>query len=225
MQSRIQFHALSLTALLAFAAPITSCKTTEGHDRAESTSMNVHKVGGVAGQTQTHLDMTLNSLEKVVATKDAGPKAAFDAYVSHLGSFESSFADLTSARDTLRTSAETWFAEFEKKNAAIQDEGLRADGAKRLTGFRDQVNDISKQVDVLMTGTKALQMRLGDLRTYLGNDLTPAGIDSVSGRVKDTASEGRKLAEGLGTLSKSSDKLATGLAATRPPPPAPAPAK
>jgi hypothetical protein len=212
-------------ALLAVAAPMTACKSTEGHDRAETTSNKVHDLAGVAGQTQTHLDKTLNALERVVATKDTGPKPAFDSFVSELGAFHGSFADLTKSRDALRASAEAWFTEFDKQNSAIQDEGLRADGAKRLTGFREQVRDVSKQVDDLMMNTKALELRLGDLRTYLGNDLTPGGIDSVSGRIKDTASEGRKLAESLGKLSKSSDTLANGLAATRPPPPAPAPAK
>lgn len=219
MSSRVHFQTLSLTALLALAAPMTACKSTEGHDRAETTSERVHTVGHVAGQTQTHLDKTLNALEKVVATKDQGPKAAFDSFTSELGAFESSFAELAKSRDALKSSAEIWFTEFEKNNAAIQDESLRATGAKRLMGFRDQVQDVSKQVDDLMTGTRALETRLGDLRTYLGNDLTPGGIDSVSGRVKDTASDGRKLAEGLGKLSKSSDTLAAGLAATRPPPP------
>lgn len=216
MQARTSLMPSLIVSLLCGMLPI-ACKSTEGHDRAAHTADQVVKVGGVAGQTQTYLDKTLASLEQVVATKDQDPKPAFDTFVKQLGGFQSEFAKLTKARDAMKAKSTEWFAEFEAKNAAIQDPELREDGTKRLASFRDQVMEVSEQVDGLMTETNALQVTLTDLRTYLGNDLTPNGIDAVSGRIGNTAKSGRKLADGLGRLSKSSDTLAAGLRAARQP--------
>lgn len=215
----MQLRTRPLVAVLCLAAMLTACKSTEGHDRAASTADQVVAVGSVAGQTQASLDDTLNSMEQVVATMKQGPKAAFDGFSKHLASFSSNVAKLTSERTALSAKAETWFTEFEKQNVAIQDPDLRKTGEKRLADFREQVADVSKQVDVLMRETTALEGRIKDLRAYLGNDLTPDGIEAVSGRISDAAKDGRKVAVGLGELSKSSDALAAKMRASRPPPP------
>ena len=113
--------------------------------------------------------------------------------------------------------AESWFKEFEAKNSAIQDEGLREDGAKRLAEFRERMGETSKQVDELLKGAGDVDKTLGDLRTYLGNDLSPDGVKAASGKIADVAKDGHKVAEGLGELSKKSAALATKMRAARKP--------
>lgn len=206
-----------LAVIVSAALLPVACKSTEGHDRAADTADQVTTVGASAAQTQLRLDATLAAMEKIVATAKQDPKPAFDTFVKELESFNSTFAGLTGQREALKTKSETWFTEFQKQNDAIQDAELRKDGAKRLDEFKSKVGDLSKQVDELMTGTTSLQGRLKDLRTFLGNDLTPKGIETVSGRVEDSAKEGRKLAAGFGKLSKTSDSLASSMRAARAP--------
>lgn len=216
----MKIQALAIPVLLALTALPLACKSTEGHDRAETTADKVVAVGGAAGQTQIHLDKTLGALEQIEATREQEPKPSFDAFSKSLGSFGSSFAELRSTRASLKSSAETWFTEFEKQNAAIQDEDLRKTGEKRLSAFREQVGEVSKQVDKLIEATGSLELRLKDLRAFLGNDLTADGIKSVSGRIGDDVKEGRKLAARLGELSQASNELAGKLRAARKPAPA-----
>lgn len=208
---------LIATALLAASALPVACKSTEGHDRAADTADQVVEVGGSAGQTQLRLDNTLAALEQVVATAKQDPKPAFDTFVKEYEAFSDELADLTKQRESLKSKAESWFTEFEKQNEAITDADLRKAGTKRLAEFREEVNGVSKQVDELMNGTTALHSRLKDVRTFLGNDLTAKGIDTVSGRIADAAKEGRKFAAGLGKLSKSSADLASKMRAASKP--------
>lgn len=210
-------RSLLLAALLALTPLPLACKSTEGHDRAAETANQVVEIGGIAGQTQLRLDNTLAALEKVVATANQDPKPAFDTFAKEFNAFSSEFASLTKERESLKTKAELWFTEFAKKNDAIQDADLRKDGTKRLAEFREQVGDLSKQVDTLMTGTSALEAQIRDLRTFLGNDLTKKGIDTASGRIEDTAKNGRKVASGLGKLSKASEEIASKMRAATPP--------
>lgn len=208
---------LLLGALLALAALPVACKSTQGHDLAADTASQVVEVGGAAGQTQLRLDNTLASLERIVATAAQNPKPAYDAFVSELKAFSGEFADLTQERGRLQTQAEGWFTEYTTKNDAIQDADMRKAGAMRLAEHREQVAEVSKQVDELMTGVAALQVRLTDLRTFLGNDLSAKAIESVSGKIADGVKDGRKLAAGLGKLSKSSTELASKLRAANQP--------
>jgi len=208
---------LILVSLCAATALFTGCATTEGHDRAAETADQVVELGGSAGQTQLRLDNTLVALEKVVATAQQDPKPAYATFVREYEAFTNEFAGLTKDREMLKAKSATWFTEFEKQNNAIGDADLREAGTKRLAEFREQVAEVSEQVDELMSGTSSLNTRLKDVRTFLGNDLTPKGIDTVSGRIGDAAKEGRKFAAGLGKLSKSSTDLAAKMRAARMP--------
>jgi hypothetical protein len=219
MRPSSPIRALSLPALLLLAALPTGCKSTEGHDRAAETADQVVEVGGNAGQTQLYLDKSLDSLGKLVATSAEDPTPAFKAFSGELASFKSEFAEFGSSRAALRTKAETWFAEFEKQNNAIQDEDLRETGTKRLAEFREQVGETSARIDELVGAATKLELRLSDLRTYLSNDLTADGIKAVSGRIEDVTEDGRKIAVGLGELSKASGQLAERMRAARKPAP------
>jgi len=211
----------ALASLLLFSALPLACKATEGHDRAETTSDQVVAVGHAAGQTQLQLDQTLAAMEQIVATKDQDPKPAYDQFAKSLSSFGKEFAGLNSSRDTLKSKAEIWFAEFEKQNNAIQDEELRKAGEKRLNTFREEVAGVSKQVDELLEGTTAIEARLKDVRTFLSNDLSPDGIGAVASRISDVAKDGNKVAARLGDLSKGSEALGAKLRAARKPAPEP----
>ena len=72
-------------------------------------------------------------------------------------------------------------------------------------------------MDEILKNANAVDGRLKDLHTYLSNDLTPDGIDAVSGRISDLSKDGRKVAARLGDLSKSSETLAGKLRAARKP--------
>lgn len=210
-------RSLLLAAILSLAALPLACKSTEGHDRAADTASQVVEVGGTAGQTQLRLDNTLAALEKIAASAKQDPKPAFNTFLSEFKAFSAEFADLTTQREALKAKSDLWFTEFAQKNDAIADEDLRKAGTKRLAEFRAQVADVSKQVDELMSGTAALEGQLRDLRTFLGNDLTPKGIETVSGRIRDAAKDGRKVASGLGKLSKSSEEIASKMRAAQQP--------
>ena len=205
---------IALSVLLLATA---SCKSTEGHDRAAATADQVVMVGHCAGQTQLALDQSLSSLKQVDATRGEDPTPAFKEFSSAYTSFNGELADLRKQRASLASMAESWFTEFEQKNSAIQDEDLREDGAKRLAEFREKIGETSKTVDELIQGATDVDKTLGDLRTYLGNDLSPDGIKAASGKISDIAKDGHKVAEKLGELSKASDALATKMRAARKP--------
>jgi hypothetical protein len=207
-----------LSALLCTLPP--GCKSSETHDEAAATATSVVEVGGDAGQVQLHLDQTLTALEQVSATGAQDPKPAFDTFKSGLETYSSHLADLMQDRTAFTDRARNWLDDFSKRNEAIGDEDLRKAGAKRIAEFSEQVGDITKKVDELVTDSKAIESRLTDLRTFLGNDLTPKAVETASGRIKDVSKDGRKIAERWGQLSKSSEAMGAELRSAQTPPPA-----
>jgi hypothetical protein len=210
-----RFSAFPLSVLLTFG--LCACATTEGHDRANATALRVEAVGGAAGQTQLRLDQTLDALEQIAATATQDPQPAFRAFSTAFARFQSELQRLASERARLDSTSQTWFAEFQRQNAAIQDPELREQGEQRLADLRARTTDTSARFARFLEATRGFETRLADLRLYLGNDLTPAGIDAVTGRIRTTAQEGRELAADLGELSKSATDLAAPLRAARQP--------
>lgn len=222
------FHSSPISKALfvvLLAALPTACKSTETHDRAAMTADAVVEVGGTAGQTQLHLDKTLDALQNITAQAAQDPKPPFNSFASALSSFSSSLKSMTKERAEFETMAQEWFNEFAQRNETISDEDLRKDGTARVEEFRERVADINKQVDALLSDSHAFEGRLNDLRTFLGNDLTTGAVNSVSGRIKDATKDGRGIAERLGKLSKSSEEMAAKLRAAREMAPPPAAAK
>jgi hypothetical protein len=217
-----QIHSRPFLSAALFSALLCTiplgCKSAETHDEAAATANSVVEVGGAAGQVQLHLDQTLTALEQVSATAAQDPKPAYDTFKSGLAAYSSQLATLVKDRTAFADRARGWLDEFTKRNEAINDEDLRKAGAKRITEFREQVGDITKKVDDLVTDSKAIESRLTDLRTFLGNDLTPKAVDTASGRIKDVAKDGRKVAERWGQLSKSTEAAAAKLRAAQTPP-------
>jgi len=213
-------HALTrVLTLIALGALAFGCKTTETHDRAATTADHVVAVGGTAGQTQVQLDRAADALDDIVAKAAVDPTSAFKTFRTALEGFSDSFAKLKGERAALGESATLWFSEFQKNNNAIQDMELRKLGEERMADLQSKIGDVQKQVDELLANTTAVEVRMNNLRTFLGNDLTQAGIKTVAGRVSDTTKDARKAAGGLGRLSKSSEAAAEKMRAARPPPP------
>ncbi len=212
----MQLARLSASALV-IALASAACKSTEGSDRAAQTALQVEAVGSVTGQTQLRLDQSLDALEQIAATADHNPKPAFDAFVTAFESFRAESAKFSREHGQLQSQMQTWFAEFSKRNATIQDAELRAQGEERLADLRGKSSAASERYEEVLTATRSFATRLGDLRIFLGNDLTPAAIETVGSRIKDTTKEGRQLAEKLGEYSKAAESIATPLRAAKQP--------
>ncbi len=204
-----------LAAALALAAFAAGCRSTEGHDRAAETADRVVAVGDFAGQTQLRLDKTLDALEQIVATASQDPMPAFQAFADEFEEFQDEFADLRREREGFESTAKSWLAAFERQNSEIQDADLRQSGAARLVELRADVAGISRQIDALIAETQALDVRLKDLRTYLGNDLSAKGIELVAQRIGVTARDGRQVAASLGQLFQSAESLTIKMRAAR----------
>ncbi len=212
----------SLALVFALAGLPLACKSTETHDRAATTADSIVAVGGVAGQAQLRLDQTLDALEQVAARSVNDPKPPFDAFAAKFDDFQDELDNLESDRVSFENRANTWLAEYAERNETIQDAELRQAGATRVADFRSQIAGITQDVDGILSDARALEARLLDVRTFLGNDLTPQAVRTVSGRIDEITRDGRKLAERLGQLSKSSSETAGKLRAVRTPPAPPA---
>jgi len=208
-------HPLAL-ALAIQATP--GCKTTEVHDQATTTADRIEAVGARSGLAQQRLDATLAALEQVREKAETDSQPAFKTFSSELAGFETELGKLVSARGSMKSAAETWFQQYETQTASIEDAQLREASAKRLTDFRSRVEKVSASVDDLVTESESIQGRLEDMRTYLGADLTPKGIEAVEGRIGDLAKDGRNVAEKLGKFSESSASAAQALRSAQPPP-------
>jgi hypothetical protein len=220
MQVRPILRVLPLA--LALALPLVSCKSTEVHDEGSAAAARIDTLGAIAGKAQQRLDNALNALEKVRDEAKTNPTPAFQSFSDELAQYTAELNNLTTGRNSMKSTVEGWLRNYEKQNSTIEDESLREKANERLEGFRTRVSEVGTQIDGLMTDATATQKVLKDVRAYLAGDLTPQGIDSVSGRIGDVASDGRKVASRLGAFREAAMSAASNLRAAQAAAPPPA---
>jgi uncharacterized phage infection (PIP) family protein YhgE len=217
---QVRLNAILLPLALAFAMqPLVSCKSTEVHDEAGAAASRIDALSSIAGQAQRRLDNTLNALTKVRDDAKTNPAPAFASFSDELSHYGSELNNLASTRNSMKSTVEGWLANYEKQNATIQDESLKEKANERLAEHRTKVTEVGTRIDALMTDAEATHKLLKDMRAYLGGDLTPQGIDSVSGRIGDISSDGRKVASRLGEFRDAALNTASALRSAQAPPP------
>jgi hypothetical protein len=102
--------------------------------------------------------------------------------------------------------------------AAIENADLRERGMKRhkeaTTRFADLETANAKRGEAFDAWLKSVK----ELRTYLSNDLNPAGVKSVSGTIKSISSDAEKIKKAANEAIAKLDKAAEAMRAAKPEP-------
>jgi hypothetical protein len=178
---KIRNHSLAIftTLLLSTASLLGGCATT-GMDRSVKTSNSIRDVDSEIRKISVQIDVTANSLDSLVNAGNPDLKKSFNSYSDNLDKLDHDGKRVLKRLDEMKEHSKEYFAEWDKQGSAYTNPELSALSEER----RSKLAEIYARVPAAGAGVKssyhAYMNNLMEIRSFLSNDLTPKGVETVT---------------------------------------------
>jgi hypothetical protein len=212
--------ALAITLLLPTLSLGIACQTS-GNQKADSTAMHMDELRSAVNSMKEKVTAAATSLAEVVQKGETDPKPAFDKYKKDVEAVVSGFSRTESNLKSMRAEGQSYFAEWEKQAATITDPDLKKSAEERRARLQKAVEAVSSAMEAAGAEIKPYMASIKDVQTYLSNDLTPSGVESVEGKSKQIRKDADSICEKLDDVVEAVEKGAPEFKTAKPPPPPP----
>lgn len=210
---------VALSSALLGLALLPGCKSS-GADKVDQTSTRLDEFRTSIESLKTQVDATASSLAQVVESAAADPKPAFKTFSGNVELVSSSASKARANLAKAQTEGQNLFAEWTKRLDTITDPDIRKASEKRRDDLQKALAAVVSKAEPALTKLDTFVASSKDLHTYLSQDLTPKGIDSIAGKSKDLTKSAKSVNEELDGVIKEAAKIAPQFATAKPPEPA-----
>jgi len=190
----------SLLAAIGAATLVAGCASSSGYKQADKTGVGIAEFRDEVVNVKKAVDGTMALLGQVTENATTDPRKAFAAFSKSVDKVEDSRAKAAKRAADVKAAGQAYFKQWEKELANVNNPEIRALAEQR----KAKLNEIFAKVGPALETAKAdfdpFLADLKDLRTFLGQDLTIAGVDAAKGIIKKTREHGVTLQTSLDTL-------------------------
>ena len=187
---------LSLASVVVFAG----CGTTSGYKQADKTGEGIAEFREAILNGKKAIDDTMNSLSQVAASATTNPRKAFERYSKDVANLESAANDARKCSQEVKDKGKAYFAQWEKQLAEVKNPDIRALAVERKAKLQQAFDTIRQYAEPLKAQFNPWLSDLKDLRQYLANDLTIAGVDAAKPLFAKTQNEGFEVQKSMDAL-------------------------
>lgn len=204
MKLRTQSLAFITMLLLGSTSTFLGGCATTGMDRSVKTSNSIRDVDSEIKKIMIQMDATSKSLDALVVAGNPDLKKSFNAYSNQLDKLDDEGKRVLKRMDEMKSHSKEYFAEWEKQGVAYKNPEISALSEERRT----KLAEIYARVPAAAAGVKSSYLsyltNLKEIKSYLSNDLTPKGIETINPVAK-------KAVEDMGALKESLQPVVTAL--------------
>jgi hypothetical protein len=202
-----------ITVLLGAITCLTGCATkttpppaTTSMDRATKTTNLMQTVEGDFQQTSEQIDATRASLEELIKPGQTDMKRAYVAYAENVEKMEKLGKRLDMHTEQMRARGNEYFAEWESSYTSPE---IRELSERRRNEMREVYEKIPEASIGVSGALKSYLTDIRDIQTYLSNDLTSQGIESIKPIAEKAVRDGENLKETVKPVLAAIDRVKT----------------
>ncbi|RJP76534.1 MAG: hypothetical protein C4522_18305 [Desulfobacteraceae bacterium] len=199
MKPTKQTIAFLLTTLAVAAISLSGCAST-GLQRSEQASTSMQAVDNDIKLIVVQLDATNAALDQLTRSGQSDVKTAFDLYadnVSKLAAMETDFAENAAE---MKARGKDYFDEWKIEGNQYKNPRIQELSDQR----RMELGEVYGEIPLNSIGVKdAFRTYVSDateIQTYLSNDLTARGVESIAPLAKRVARDGDDLKHAIQKL-------------------------
>jgi hypothetical protein len=191
-----------------------------GGGRAQSAALNVPGVQRTAtavdGLRQVNqelanargaVDETIAALDELSAAR-GDLLAPFQRFLTANQQVDDAERRIGERGEEMRTRARDYITNWEVEVYGVEDPDLRKQAESRRSRVRADYGRIADASRAVREQMAPFQKSLDDLETFLGNDLTPAGVRAAAPAIGRATQQGRALQQRIDGLSAELDRVA-----------------
>lgn len=205
----------SFVSLITSAVLLAGCASS-GYKHADKTATFLQEASQGIEETLVSFDAALIALSDIVTNPDADMGPQFQSYSSAVNQLDEQARVASGQADAMQLEGIAYFRKWNDERADIQDGPLRIRSFDRKIAVGTQFEDVRSSLAKSKAEFDPFMSDLKDIRTALGTDLTPGGLDSIRILADKAGVKGPPLRESLVRLSQKFKDLGAELSSTSP---------
>ena len=197
-------------SFIVLSALVTGCGT-RGYNRADTAASSIQRASLRIDKGASQVEIALATLTDLVDNPGADMKPQFVRFNTSVNDLESLSKDVAGKSATMQNKGSAYFQKWDEELARIQTEDIRSRSAARKTEVMQGFERVQANYQNTSVTLAPFLARLGDIRTALSTDLTPAGLDSIRGSVGSAKMEGASVQQSLRSLAADFKNLGVSL--------------
>lgn len=198
-------------AVLVAALLMAACATTS-RERSENAKSSMKTVDEDVRQALEQVDVTNGALADLVRVGQPDIRKALEVYTKEVSRMEDRGKRLTKHTDEMVARRAEYFTEWEKQGNDYTNPEIRELSEQR----RAELSEVFARIPEASVGVRgSLQTYLtdlGEIRTFLSNDLTPRGIEAITPTAEKSMKDGENLKEAVRPMVAAIDDARAGMA-------------
>ena len=156
---------------------------------------------------RAQVDETIAALDEL-STAQGDLLAPFQRFLTANQRVDEAERRIGDRGEEMRTRARDYITNWEVEVYGVEDPDLRKQAEARRSRVRADYGRIADASRALREGMAPFQKSLDDLETFLGNDLTPAGVRAAAPAAGRATEQGRALQQRIDGLASELDRVA-----------------
>ncbi len=202
-----------VTATIIFGASLllSSCSTT-GMQRSEKASTSMSDVKNDIKLAVAQVGVTDASLQDLVAPGQSNVKKAFEKYSDNVDKMEKQGNRLLGHVEKMHDQGKDYFEEWRAEGNAYANPQIEALSEQRRADLNAVFAEISSASVGVKGNLKTYMSDIKEIKTYLSNDLTPKGVESIAPVSDKAISDGENLKSSVEPILQAIDNAKAELA-------------
>ncbi|MFU8813517.1 MAG: hypothetical protein ACNA78_11175 [Balneolaceae bacterium] len=196
-----QFNMPASLLTVLFLVPIlTAACSSTGMQRSEDVQSSMQAVDNDIKEIVVQLDVIGASLDELIKSGQTDVKRAFDLYSYNVSEIKNMETDFAKHAGQMEESGKTYFAEWDKSGQKYDNPDIQKKSNERRAALGLIYDKIAQNNIGVKEAFRAYVSDVNEIETFLSNDLTRLGIDSISPVANKAVNNGRLLRNELSDL-------------------------
>ncbi len=204
--------------LIAFATAgvlLSGC-ASKGYDKSAATGTALQATAAQIFQGNAQISLVMASLNNLVERPQADLRPQFEKFTADLNQLQSLAQDVNDKATDMQSKGQDYFKDWNQQLATIKNEDVRTRSAKRAKEVEASFSDLNGSYQETKAAFKPFMADLQDIKTALGSDLTPAGIDAIKKTVAQANKEVKPLKKSINKLGDDFKSLGVSMSPMNP---------
>jgi len=176
----VKYFQVMISAMIIVGASLLAGCSTTGMQRSERAGASMNDVENDINAAILQVDATNASLQELVRPGQSSVTKAFDKYSDNVDKMDKQGKRMLEHAEKMHEQGKDYFDEWRTEGNTYKNPEIQALSEQRRADLTAIFADISSASVGIKGSFKSYMSDNSEIRTYLSNDLTPKGIESIS---------------------------------------------
>jgi|GEM_PF-3935653 len=187
------------------------CATTGGLERSEQMTSSMESVEEDINLTLEEVNAVERSLNDLIRPGQGNVEEVYSEYSESVDELEEYGNSFITELDDMNSYASTYFSEWQAENQEFESQRLQELAEARRSEVQTNYEDILVEKDGIEEELIQYIKNNDELRSYLSNDLTSEGIETVTPLIEEVIEHSGELRQRLANVQSTVEETRNGM--------------